>query len=95
MAEEIESVMTKECDEEHKSVSVRVPVEMITKYGIGSMTLNDPSCVPNKTEAEWRLSSHITQCGSIALGSIRRSPIYRNSLNIVFSEGPFAGRKTK
>lgn len=94
VAEEIESVMTKECDEEHKSVSVRVPVEMITKYGIGSMTLNDPSCVPAKTEAEWRLSSHSTRCGSIAL-SYGLSPMYRNNLNIAFTEGPFAGRKTK
>ena len=94
VAEEIESVMTKECDEEHKSVSVRVPIEMITKYGIGSMTLNDPSCVPAKTEAEWRLSSHSTRCGSIAL-SYGLSPMYRNNLNIAFTEGPFAGRKTK
>lgn len=94
VAEEIESVMTKECDEEHKSVSVRVPVEMITKYGIGSMTLNDPSCVPAKTESEWRLSSHSTRCGSIAL-SYGLSPMYRNNLNIAFTEGPFAGRKTK
>ena len=94
VAEEIESVMVKECDEERKSVSVKVPVEMITKYGIGSMTLNDPSCVPAKTEAEWSLSSHSTRCGSIAL-SYGLSPMYRNNLNIVFSEGPFAGRKTK
>ena len=94
VAEEIESAMVKDCDEERKSVSVKVPVEMITKFGIGAMTLNDPSCVPAKTEAEWILSSHSTRCGSIAL-SYGLSPMYRNNLNIVFSEGPFAGRKTK
>jgi len=95
VAQDIESVMIKECNEENKKVSVRVPVEMIKKHGIESMTLNDPSCVPTKTEAEWRFSFHSTQCGSIAHGSIRLSPMYRNNLNIVFSEGQFAGRQTK
>ena len=94
VAEEIEKVMLKDCDEVHKRVSVKVPVDIITKYGIGSMTLNDPSCVPTKTDSEWSLSSHSTQCGSIAL-SYGLSPMYRNNLNIIFISGPFSGRKTK
>ena len=94
VAEEIEKLMTKTCDEEHKSVSVSVPAEVISKHGIGSITLNDPTCVPAKSEAAWTLASHSTQCGSIAL-SYGLSPMYRNNLNVNFVSGPFAGRKTK
>ena len=94
VAEEIESVITKECDKKQNSISVRVPVEIINKYGIESMTLNDPSCVLSKTETEWSFSSHKTLCGSIS-GWYGNYPKYTNHLNIVFGEGPFAGNETK
>ena len=94
VVEDIKNAMIEECDEERKRVSVKVPVDIIRKYGIGSMTLNDPSCVPDKDETIWTLSSHSTECGSIAL-TYGSSPMYRNSLNIDFVQGALAGQKTK
>ena len=94
VVEDIKNAMIEECDEDKKRVSVKVPVDIIRKYGIGSMTLNDPSCVPDKEETAWTLSSHSTECGSIAL-TYGSSPMYRNSLNIEFVQGALAGQKTK
>ena len=94
IGEDIKNAMIEECDEENKRVSVKVPIDIITKYGIGSMTLNDPSCLPSKDDTSWTLSSHSTECGSIAL-TYGSSPMYRNSLNIDFVRGALAGQKTK
>ena len=94
VAETIKNVMTEICDEKHKRVSVKVPVDAITKYGIGSITLNDPSCGSRISDNFWTLTSHSTECGAIVL-TYGSSPMYRNNLNIKFSSGPLAGQKTK
>ena len=93
-AENIERVMIKECNEENKSISVKIPVDMIAKYGVGSMTLNDPNCVPVKDDSYWSFSSHSTRCGSLAL-TYGSSPMYRNNVNIKFDSGSLAGQTTK
>lgn len=93
-AEQIEKVMIKECNEEHKSISVKIPVDIIAKFGITSMTLNDPNCVPVKDLSYWSFSSHSTQCGSLAL-TYGSSPMYRNNVNIQFGRGSLAGQRAK
>eukprot|EP00092_Neocalanus_flemingeri_P000254 GFUD01000273.1.p1 GENE.GFUD01000273.1~~GFUD01000273.1.p1 ORF type:complete len:485 (-),score=113.20 GFUD01000273.1:48-1502(-) len=93
-AEEIENVMVKSCDEKKKDVSVYVPEDVIVKYGIGSITLNDASCKAWQNASHWVLVSHSTACGSTAL-TYGAAPMYRNNLNIHFDKGPLAGHKTK
>ena len=86
--------MTKECDEKRKQVSIKLPAQLVTKHGIGSITLNDPSCSAAEESSDWVVESHATQCGSIAL-TYGSSPMYRNNLNIEFDQGILAGKKTK
>jgi hypothetical protein len=93
-AEAIENVMLKTCDEKKKEVSVLVPEEVIEKYGIGSITLNDASCEAAKNQSHWVLKSHSTACGSTAL-TYGAAPMYRNNLNIEFTQGHLAGQRTK
>ena len=94
MAEEIGKSMIKECDERRKQVSISLPTELVTKHGIGSITLNDPSCSAEEKSSDWVVESHATQCGSIAL-TYGSSPMYRNNLHIEFDHGILAGKKTK
>jgi len=93
-AEAIENVMEKTCDEKKKEVSVHVPEDIIVKYGIGSITLNDASCEAEKNASHWVLKSHSTACGSTAL-TYGAAPMYRNNLNIHFTQGYLAGQRTK
>jgi len=93
-AEAIENVMVKTCDEKKKEVSVYVPEDVIVKYGIGSITLNDASCQAEKNASHWVLVSHSTACGSTAL-TYGAAPMYRNNLNIHFDQGSLAGHKAK
>jgi len=92
--EAIESVMVKKCTEKNKEVTVSVPQDVIVKYGIGSITLNDPSCQAVKTENYWVLKSHSTACGSTALTS-GVGPMYRNNLHVQFVRGSLAGQIEK
>ena len=94
VAEDIEKSMTKECNEKRKQVSITLPTELVQKHGIGSITLNDPSCSAEAGPEHWSLSSHATKCGSIAL-TYGSAPMYRNNLNIHFQQGALAGQKTK
>lgn len=94
VAEEIETSMVKECDEQRKQVSITLPSQVVAKHGIGSITLNDPTCSAVEENSQWIVKSHTTQCGSIAL-TYGSSPMYRNNLNIEFSRGALAGQKTK
>ena len=93
-AEQIKNMMSENCDEKTKRISVKVPIQAINKFGIGSLSLNDPSCGPETSPTHWTLSSHSTGCGAIAL-TYGSSPMYRNNVRVKFTSGPLAGQKTK